>query len=313
MRFKDLTGQKMGRSTVISRAENKIDSSGKSRTMWNCRCECGNEFKTLTDSLTRNPNLVCPECTNKDRSKNNRINVIGNKYGKLTILDIIPNTYPTKVRCKCDCGNEHVCLQADVVNGHTQSCGCLQSERTSAANVKDWTGYIADSGVEFIQQSHMNDSGQWIWQCRCGVCGNIFYELPAKINNGHTTSCGCRKESFGESYIKQLLEEKGIEYDTQYKFDDCRHVNVLYFDFALFYNNKLLGLIEYDGRQHFEPIEFFGGEEGFATNKKRDEIKNVYCSTHDISLLRLPYTLSTREIKQKIYEYYESLTTAGCA
>lgn len=58
MRFKDLTGQQMGRSFIIGRAESKIDPSGKRRTVWNVRCECGNEFTTLTDSIKRNPTKI---------------------------------------------------------------------------------------------------------------------------------------------------------------------------------------------------------------------------------------------------------------
>ena len=313
MNFNDLTGKQLGKSMVLNRAESKIDKSGKRRTVWNCKCECGNEFETLADSIKRNFNLVCPECTNKNRSKNNRITIIGNKYGRLTVLDIIPNAYPTKVRCKCDCGNEHICAQADVVSGHTQSCGCLQSENTSMTNTKDWTGYVTESGVKFLRQSYMNNKGQWIWECECPLCGNSFYELPAKVNNGHTTSCGCRIQSFGENYVKTILESMNIEFQPQYTFDDCKNVYVLRFDFGIIHNGKLLGLIEYDGKQHFEPVEFFGGEEGFKKIQKRDEIKNTYCQTHDIPLLRLPYILSTEEIKIKLYEYYLSLTTAGCA
>ena len=41
------------------------------------------------------------------------------------------------------------------------------------------------------------------------------------------------------------------------------------------------------------------------------EIKNTYCKVHNIPLLRIPYTMSSKEIKEKIYEYYVSLTTAG--
>lgn len=313
MRFKDLTGQQMGRSIVLSRAESKIDSSGKRRTMWNCMCECGNEFKTFADSLTRNPDLCCPECTNKNRSKNNRIDVVGNKYGRLTILDIVPNTYPTRVICKCDCGNEHVCLQADVISGHTQSCGCLHAENTSISNTKDWTGYIADCGVEFLCQDYKNDKGQWMWKCKCGICGNTFSELPARINDGHVTSCGCRIQSCGETYVQGILQEMQVDFLQQYTFNDCKNVYRLRFDFAIFNNYKLLGLIEYDGKQHFEPIDWFGGEDGFKNTQKRDKIKNVYCKQNCIPLLRLPYTLSFDEIKIKIYEYYESLTTAGCA
>ena len=313
MKFKDLTGQQIGRSFVVSRAESKVDLSGKRRTVWNVRCECGNEFTALTDSITRNPNLVCPECTNKDRSKNNRIHVIGNQYGRLTILEVIANTRPVKVKCQCDCGHEHICAQADVISGHTQSCGCLQAEQASAINTKDWTGYVADSGIEFLCQDYQNNKGQWVWKCKCGVCGNIFSELPARINNGHVTSCGCRIQSVGEECVGNILQEMQVTFVPQYTFDDCKNVRVLRFDFAILNNNGLIGLIEYDGKQHFEPIEYFGGEVGFKNTQKRDEIKNRYCKQHNIPLLRLPYTLSLHDIKTKIYEYYESLTTAGCA
>jgi hypothetical protein len=183
---------------------------------------------------------------------------------------------------------------------------------TSSANTKDWTGHIAVSGVKFIQQHHKNNKGQWVWECQCPCCGNTFYELPAKVNNGHTTSCGCQTQSFGERYIQLLLEDLNAVFVPQYVFPDCNHINTLRFDFAIFCNNNVLGLVEYDGKQHFEPIDFFGGKEGFTKTKIRDEIKNTYCAINNIPLLRIPYTLSLYEVKKELYEYYLSLTTAGC-
>lgn len=311
MNFKDLTGQKFGRLTVINRAENKIDSSGKQRTRWNCVCDCGNEYIALADYLKQSS---CPSCgceATKNRIEKNRKNNIGEKYGRLTILDIIWDKKPIKAICKCDCGNDFICVKADVVCGHTQSCGCLQSEATSESNTKDWAGIVSESGVEFIRQHHKNNKGQWVWECKCPLCGNLFCELPAKVNNGHTTSCGCRIQSFGEQYVKSLLEKYQVDFIPQYSFADCKYTYVLHFDFAIFNNGKLLGLIEYDGRQHFEPIEFFGGLNGFEKTKIRDGIKNTYCMTNNIPLLRIPYTLSIKEIEEKLYEYYLSLTTAG--
>ena len=73
----------------------------------------------------------------------------------------------------------------------------------------------------------------------------------------------------------------------------------------------LLYLIEYDGKQHFKPIEWFGGAENFKKQQRRDKIKDNYCQLHNIPLLRLPYTLSNEEIQQQIYEYHLSVTTAG--
>ena len=88
---------------------------------------------------------------------------------------------------------------------------------------------------------------------------------------------------------------------------------VLKFDFAILYNKDVIGVIEYDGKQHFEPIDFFGGVDGFRKTQTRDEIKNNYCKEHNVPILRIPYTMSIEEIKNVIYEYYLSLTTAGCA
>lgn len=314
MVFKDLTGQKNGHLTIISRAPSKISPSGKSRTMWYCICDCGNpDIITVSGDYIKRSE--CPSCgceSKNNRIKKNRIDNTGEKHGRLTIVDIIWEEHPAKAVCKCDCGNNYIGLKADIINGHTQSCGCLQSENTSISNTKDWTGCVANNGVKFIKQSYMNEKGQWVWECECPLCGNLFYELPAKVNNGHTTSCGCRIQSLGEKYIEFILKDMDIEFKPQYTFDDCKYINVLRFDFGILYYKKLLGLIEYDGIQHFEPVEHFDGIDGFNKTKSRDAIKNEYCIAHNIPLLRLPYTLSFEEIEVKLHEYYLSLTTAGC-
>lgn len=310
MKAIDLTGKQFENLIVLYRADSSTNNTKKKRIKWHCRCNCGNEFDVLADNLKKRPKMSCKECANKNRAIHNRIDVVGKKFGRLTVLDILWDYDRAKAICKCDCGNDYIGTKSDIVSGHTQSCGCLQSENTSIVNTKDWAGHISTFGVEFLSQDHMNEKGQWLWKCRCGVCGNTFIALPAKVNNGHTTSCGCRIQSSGEEYIENLLKQFDIEFIPQYKFDDCKLRYVLRFDFAIFNKGKFLGLIEYDGKQHFEPIEFFGGQEGFEVTQKRDQVKNAYCRSHDIPLIRLPYTLSANEIKNKIYEYYLSLTTA---
>ena len=312
MNFKDLTGKKFGKLTALKRAPNKLSGS-KPRTMWTCLCDCGNTIDVLSDYLKSSE---CPSCgceARKNKIEKNRINNIGEKYGRLTIIDIIWEENGSKAVCKCDCGNNYIGMKADIVSGHTKSCGCLQSNRASESNTKDWSGIISDYGVEFICKDHMNNNGQWMWKCKCGICGNYFIALPAKINNGHITSCGCRIQSSGEECVANILKEFDINFDPQHVFDDCKYTYVLRFDFAILINDKVIGIIEYDGKQHFEPIDFFGGIEGFEKTKIRDNIKNKYCKSKNIPMLRIPYTMSINEIKDVIYEYYLSLTTAGCA
>ena len=313
MKLDDLTGVQFENLVVLYRADDVIKDGKKRRVKWHCRCNCGNEFDVISDNLKRRPSMTCKECANKRRSENNRMHVVGNKYGRLTILEVIPGTRPTKVKCQCDCGNEHVCSQSDIVTRHTQSCGCLQKERVSESNVKDWTGVVSAYGVELISQSHVNNKGQWLWNCKCGVCGKLFVELPAKINNGHVTSCGCAIMSSGERFVEDVLKDINVDFKNQYSFPDCKYKNRLHFDFAVFSNSELLYLIEYDGEQHYKLVDWFGGTKGFEESKLRDEIKNQYCVDHNIPLLRIPYSFSNEEIKRTIYEYHLSVTTAGCA
>jgi hypothetical protein len=48
-------------------------------------------------------------------------------------------------------------------------------------------------------------------------------------------------------------------------------------------------IIEFDGEQHFKPIETFGGEERFKRTQEVAQIKNNYCLQHGIPIIRIPY------------------------
>ena len=54
---------------------------------------------------------------------------IGNKYNKLTVIDIIKDGKKTKWKCKCDCSNEYIYNAKDIKIGNIKSCGCINAER----------------------------------------------------------------------------------------------------------------------------------------------------------------------------------------
>jgi hypothetical protein len=99
--------------------------------------------------------------------------------------------------------------------------------------------------------------------------------------------CGCPScsESSGERAIGQYLRANNIKFEFQYfvEINKSRH----YFDFYLPEYNLI---IEYDGKQHFDPIKYFGGVNTFKKIQKRDAIKNKYCEDNRIKLARVPYT-----------------------
>ena len=85
-----------------------------------------------------------------------------------------------------------------------------------------------------------------------------------------------------------MLDEKNITYVFQKTFNDCRNKmnKKLKFDFYLPNQNIL---IEYDGKHHFKPIEYFGGIISYEKLVEYDKIKNQYAELNKIKLIRISY------------------------
>lgn len=60
--------------------------------------------------------------------------------------------------------------------------------------------------------------------------------------------------------------------------------------------------IEYQGKQHFEPIDFFGGEEGFRMTLERDERKKRLCEENDIRVVYFSYNekITKKKVRTRI-------------
>jgi len=113
----------------------------------------------------------------------------------------------------------------------------------------------------------------------------IFFQTPFMHYNSGQGYPVC-KSSKGEMRIKNYLDDHKIEYVFQKKFDDFIHIKQLSFDFYL---PQFKMCIEYDGVQHFESVEYFGGEDNFKNIQFKDQLKNDYCSENNLYLLRIPY------------------------
>lgn len=115
------------------------------------------------------------------------IDLAGQKYGRLTVLERQPNTKTGKAvwRCLCDCG-AFTSVQSDKLkSGHTSSCGCLQREVLDLTGIKygRWT---------VLSRERSAKHGQSLWKCVCD-CGNIKIITGAVIKSGESKSCGCYK------------------------------------------------------------------------------------------------------------------------
>ena len=94
--------------------------------------------------------------------------------------------------------------------------------------------------------------------------------------------------------------DSSVSFSRNHQFEDCKDDRCLRFDFVIFKDGKPMHVIEFDGIQHFQPVEHFGGEGTFALRKRHDQLKNRYCKAHQIQMTRLPYTMSFEQIKESI-------------
>ena len=93
---------------------------------------------------------------------------------------------------------------------------------------------------------------------------------------------------------RKYLKELNIEFESQKKFENCKDKRCLLFDF---YIPKLNVCLEYDGIQHFIPFVRANSEKEFEALKKRDVIKNEFCQSNEIRLIRISYYTKRTKIK----------------
>lgn len=127
-------GQRFGKLTALSPTEQRMDNGS---VVWLCRCDCGKEKAVSARRLTRGKVRSCG-CLSDPPPKD----YIGKRFGRLTVTEYAGREYRrtersratvTLWKCRCDCGKEVTVPQPELQRGESQSCGCLQKERSQEA------------------------------------------------------------------------------------------------------------------------------------------------------------------------------------
>lgn len=263
----------------------KIDIIGnyiKDNVKIDVKCNvCGHEWKPKPSNLIQG--FGCPKCYEKSRlnthddfllrmkSINKDISIIGKYTGA-----------NNKILCRCNiCSHEWSPKANALLSGH--GCPeCFHNSRRKSHN--DFVNQLNEINPDITIIGEYKNNKTKI-KCKCDKCGYVWETAPTQLLSGR----GCRKcaTSKGEKKIMLYLKENNIDYFHQHTFDDCKDIKLLPFDFYIPENNTV---IEYDGEQHFRPVDYFGGIEKYQIGKRHDEIKNQYCNDNNINLIRIPYT-----------------------
>ena len=101
------------------------------------------------------------------------------------------------------------------------------------------------------------------------------------------------RASRGEITIEEILKDAGFNFQMEYSFEGLNSSNgrPLRFDFCVFDDDGNIDfLIEYQGKQHYEASQKFGGKKGLYQQQFNDNKKRRFCMLHDITLVEIPYT-----------------------
>lgn len=166
------------------------------------------------------------------------------------------------------CGAEKVAAQS-----RTPKDQFVQNLQSKYKNIELVSGYIA-------KKEYAN--------FYCSSCGAKWTDIAFYVEKRGCPQCN---GSYAESIIADVLQDYNINYIPQFSFSDCRDKKPLPFDYYLPDYNIL---IEYDGEQHYFPVNFGGisddkAQENFERCRIHDEIKNQYCIDNNIMLMRIPY------------------------
>jgi len=204
---------------------------------------------------------------------NNYKNSIKNK--NLIILEQFYN-FKKKIKHKClTCENTFISNPKSIKNS---IYGCPFCSGKKISN-KDYINKLPKD-IELIGE-YKNSFTKV--EHKCLICNNKWYTKPNYILH---MGCGCPHcaSSKGERAIYNILDYLKIYYIPESKIEIDN--KIYYYDFFI---PELNLAVEFDGIQHFQSIDYFGGEEQFNIIQKNDEIKNIWSSEKNINLLRIPY------------------------
>ena len=128
-------------------------------------------------------------------------------------------------------------------------------------------------------------------QCKCRIHNYEYMVSPRTILYNKSSGCPLCTQSIGENKMIQILHNMGYDVIQQHTFPDCKYIGLLRFDAYCTDSNIAF---EYQGQQHYYPVDFSGkgveyAQQQYEDGLIRDNIKRKYCKENNIRLIEVPY------------------------
>lgn len=208
----DLTGQRSGRLTMISR----LNEKKRGDEVWLARCDCGKDVKVTAYNFLHVRVKSCG-CARKGKNLKDLRNM---RFGELTALERLPEKKGSSYLwlCKCSCGNIVKASTAELLGEHKKSCGCLRTEHCKQM-AKDITGQRFGQ-LTALNPTEKRIGGSVVWNCKCD-CGKLCEASYNELKAGNQRSCGCLRNILQpppafqwESMTEEIYRQRRVRSDN---------------------------------------------------------------------------------------------------
>ena len=283
-----------------------IQKFTKTKALYTIICPIHGEFK---QSIYHHLRGGCNKCAVELRNENQRYSqeefiakakkIHGNKYDYSKVKY---TNSQTKIKIICSIHGEFE-MKA---NNHTvQNQGCPDCGREKA-NINMRISYekvlnrfksVHRNKYKYIKESYVDYTTEMKIIC------NKHGEFYMKPHTHYSMKAGCPvcKSSKGEISIKDYLDDNNIEFERQKTFEGLKGVNKLRCDYYIPSKNLI---IEFNGRQHYEAIELWGGVKSFKILQKNDALKKEFCLNNKINFEVIKYDEDVVERMEEIISKY---------
>lgn len=246
-RVKNEKGNKYGNLTVLERAGSK---NGKATWWVQCNCGRSKPFEVSGDSLRRGHKTGCNYCDLEKQKqlmsnigKQNASNLVGQKFGKLTVLKRVENRIykngksVVMWKCLCDCGNIHYVESSNLKSGKVKSCGCLLSDGERIIK-----HILQKNNIKFYTQYTPKD---WKYQNYYPIFDFVL------LNENNTLLCAI--EYNGQQHYTYNLSSSKYNWNNKENYEKCLERDKLKRGLCYQYNLPLYE-ISYKEKENLENI-----------------------------------------------------------
>lgn len=233
--------------------------------------------------LLKTKQVVCKNCTDtKQRiDTKNKFFTWYHKMGRKDFVLLDKNIMYDKVLLGCiHCGKTGTRSMGDLLKGKKCACQTTNTKLTQQEFEEEVQKLFAK---EYTVLSRYD--GRFSKVKIRHSCGFIWNTTPKNLVEGKGCPKCNRKQSKGAKTVEEIIKKNNFEYKREFPIKVAG--KTLYFDF---YIPKINLFIEYNGIQHYEPVEFFGGLPQLELQKYNDSLKRDYCIQNRHNLLVIKYT-----------------------